>query len=129
MEGYTRQQDEDVLIEGRKVALNKFLKLSKEEKQASYEVVFPDDMKLSDKLFLGTDQDTDELIVDSKLITGKYKLGEVKKKDQTVDIKNRSSILTWRLCDIATKRDAGHGENKKSKAEEQLDDILAGDSD
>ena len=89
-------------------------KLSKEEKQASYEVVFPEGMKLSDKLFLTTDQDTDELVVDSKLIAGKYELAEKKVKDQTVEIKNRCTILTWRLCDIATKRDAGTDKNKKS---------------
>ena len=129
MDIYIKQQREYVLVEGRKVALNQFMKLSKEEKQASYEVVFPEGMKLSDKLFLTTDQDTDELVVDSKLIAGKYKLAEKKVKDQTVDIKNRCTILTWRLCDIATKRNAGTDENKKSKAEEQLDDILAGDSD
>ena len=126
---FIKQQDEAVLIEGRKVALNQFMKLSQEEKQDSYEVVFPEGMKLSDKLFLQAGEETDELVVASKLIAGKYKLAEVKKKDQTVDVKNRSSILTWRLCDIATKRNAGTDENKKSKAEEQLDDILAGDSD
>lgn len=87
-------------------------------------------MLLSDKLFLELGDDTDDLTVASKLVSGRYQIGEKKLENgDTVPVKNRSAILTWSLCDLNSMRDAGVETSKKSKAEEQMEALLAGDSD
>ena len=50
---------------------------------------------------------------------------------KTVDVKNRSSLTTWKLVDLSSVRNAAEAEGggKKSKAQAQMDAALAGDSD
>ena len=77
---------------------------------------FPEDMKLTDKQFLGAGEETDDLEINSKVIGGKALCG-VRTHENFV------GILTWRLCDMNSEVEVKGDSGKKKKGKKQMDDL------
>jgi len=123
---YDRQQDCDAVKKGHAIEVTTYDKLGGERKQEKFVLQFPSSMKLTDKQFLGSGEPADEKVIETKLIMGKVNTGLEK---DGKPIKSYSSLLTWRLCDMASERAYDGDGSKKARGQKQMEALLASGAD
>ena len=126
---YEQQQECEATKRGHKIAVTAHDKLSLEKKTETFTLLFPANMKLTDRHFIPTGGSPDEKEIEQKLIMGKIDTGMKKKDKQTlnlVPVTNLSFLLTWRLTDMNSEQEVEGSGAKKPKAATLMDDMMQG---